>query len=63
MWMYDSSKNHKYEAVWDKFVPEFSCLSYDFNDASHFLRTDINICHCLPEMKFIAAKLRNQIKI
>ena len=44
-------------------IPELSGVSYNFNDASHVLRTDINICHCIPEMIMHCTKAHKRSKI
>lgn len=40
-----------------KLIPEFSSISYNFDDASHFLGGDINMYLCIPKMKCIALTL------
>jgi hypothetical protein len=56
--------NRNYEAIYRRSsIPELSGVSYNFNDASHVLRTDINICHCIPEMKMHCIKAHKQSKI
>lgn len=44
-------------------IPELSGVSYNFNDASHVLRTDINICYCIPEMKMHCTKSHKLSKL